>query len=162
MTILVPMRPESYDGYIQLAEADYANDIVAAGMYSNEQAREKARADFMATSPQGFSTPDNYFFEIMDAEQGKEIGFLWFCIREQYDVRTAFVCVIDIHAEWRRQGHATRAFEELESMVNALGVSYIEFHVFGHNARARALYAKLGYGSTSIYMGKRIEGAILE
>lgn len=162
MTVLVPMSADSYEHYIQLAHADYVSDIVAAGMYSNEQAREKAYADFMATSPQGFATPDNYFFVIKDEDPGREIGFLWFCIHEQYDVRIAFVCVIHIHAGWRRQGHATRAFKALEPEIKALGASCIELHVFAHNPGAQKLYAKLGYAQTSIYMNKRMEEVISE
>jgi RimJ/RimL family protein N-acetyltransferase len=160
MTALVPMQAESYDRYIQSAETDYAGDLLATGLYSEEQAYEKACADFMATAPQGYATPDNYFFVIRDDEQDHEIGFLWFCIREQYDIRIAFVCVIRILTEWRRQGHATRALKALEPEIKALGASGIELHVFAHNLGAQKLYAKLGYGQTSIYMNKRLEDVI--
>ena len=160
MTVLVPMQPDSYARYMQSAEADYAGDLLATGLYSDEQAREKACADFRATAPQDYATPDNYFYVVKENEAGVEVGFLWFCIREQYDIRTAFVCVIRIHTEWRRQGHATRALKALEPEMKALGASGIELHVFAHNLSAQKLYAKLGYGQTSIYMNKRLEDVI--
>lgn len=158
MTILVPMRPEVYETYLQAAMDNYVDGIVVAGLGSYEQAIEKSRADFLAHLPQGLATPDNYLFEIKDMEHGAYIGFLWFCILEQHGVRTAFLSDIKIQEEWRRQGHATRAFEAMESKIKKLGIVNISLHVFGHNSKAQVLYGKLGYGVSSIYMLKQLDG----
>jgi ribosomal protein S18 acetylase RimI-like enzyme len=62
-----------------------------------------------------------------------------------------------VKPEYRRQGHARRAFQALESEVAALGLSRIGLHVFSHNTGAQALYASLGYHVTGHNMTKMLD-----
>ena len=159
MTVLAPMRPEAYSAYLQAAIAGYAEDNVASGRGPREGALERSRADFADSLPLGLATPDNFLFEIKAEESGPTIGALWFAVEERHGMRGAFVYDLEIQPEWRRQGHAMRAFEALESLVAELGLSSIGLHVFGHNPGAQALYAKLGYGVTGVNMAKNL-GAV--
>ena len=156
VTVLAPMRPEAYSAYLEAAIAAYADDNVASGRGPREGALERSRADFADSLPQGLATPDNYLFEIKTEDSGPTIGALWFAVEERHGMRGAFVYDLEIHAEWRRHGHATRAFEALESLVAELGLSSIGLHVFGHNPGAQALYTKLGYGVTGVNMAKNL------
>ncbi len=157
MTVIVPMRPAAYDVYLQAAIADYAQGNVASGRWPPEGTLERSHAEFERLLPQGLATPDNYLFEIKATEDGPTVGFIWFAVEARHGIRPAFVYDVEIQEEWRRQGHATRAFETLESFVAALGLTSIGLHVFGNNLGAQALYAKLGYSVTDINMVKRLD-----
>lgn len=159
MTVLAPMRPEVYDAYREAAIAGYTEDNVASGRWPREGALERSRANFESLLPQGLATPDHYLFEILAAEAGPTVGFLWFAVEERYGIRSAYVYDLAIHAESRRRGHAKRAFEALEHLVSALGLSSIGLHVFGNNPGAQALYAKLGYRVTGLNMAKHLDEA---
>jgi RimJ/RimL family protein N-acetyltransferase len=157
MTILCPMRPEFYGPYLEASVAGYADDNVASGRWPREGALERSRADFEALLPQGLATPDNHLFEIKAAEDAATLGSIWFAVEQRHGIRGAFVYDVEIHPPWRRRGHAMRAFQALEPLVAALGLSSIGLHVFGHNLGAQALYAKLGYSVTGINMVKHLD-----
>lgn len=156
MTLLTPMRPEVFAAYLDSSVAGYARDNIDAGRWPAEGAVERSRADFDDSLPQGLATPDNYLFEIQDGVGGATVGYLWFAVVVKHGLRSAFVYDLEVKAEHRRQGHAKRAFQALESRVAALGLTSIGLHVFGHNPGAQALYRQLGYGVTGINMQKRL------
>lgn len=156
MTVLSPMRPEAYGPYFEAAVRAYAKDNVAAGRWPAQGAVERARADFESSLPQGLATPDNFLFEILASDHGPSVGILWFAIQTRNGLRSAFVYDFEVKPEWQRQGHGLRAFQALEPIVAAMGLSTIGLHVFGHNPGAQALYAKLGYGVTGINMAKHL------
>jgi ribosomal protein S18 acetylase RimI-like enzyme len=61
-----------------------------------------------------------------------------------------------VHERFRRRGYASRILELVEDKARELGAGKVELHVFGHNLGARALYEKLGYTATSIFMAKPV------
>lgn len=154
MTVISPMRPEFYGHYLQAAIAGYAEDNVASGRWPREGALERSRLDFERSLPQGLATPDNHLFEIKTDANGPTIGAIWFAVQEKHGFRSAFVYDVEIEPQWRRHGHAMRAFVALELLVRALGLASIGLHVFGHNPGAQAMYAKLGYRVTGVNMAK--------
>ena len=157
VTVLAPMRPEAYSAYLEAAIAAYADDNVASGRGPREGALERSRADFADSLPQGLATPDNYLFEIKTEDSGPTIGALWFAVEERHGMRGAFVYDLEVHAEYRRQGHARAAFRLLEPLVRSLGLSSIGLHVFIQSVAAQALYESLGYKVTSLNMHKRLQ-----
>ena len=156
MTVIFSMRPAFYEHYLQTAIAGYAEDNVASGRWPREGALERSRLDFERSLPQGLATPDNHLFEIKTDVNGPTIGIIWFAVQEKHGSRSAFVYDVEIKPEWRRQGHAMRAFKALEPLVRALGLASIGLHVFGHNPGAQAMYAKLGYRVTGVNMAKNL------
>ena len=153
-TVLSPMRPAIYTSYLESAVAGYAEENVASGRWPKEGALERSRADFQLLLPQGLATPGHYLYEIVAGEGGPTVGFLWFAAEDRHGMRSAFVYDIQIKEEYRRRGHASRAFLALESIVAGLGLPSIGLHVFGHNHAAQALYGQLGYTVTDINMIK--------
>jgi glyoxylase I family protein len=158
-TVLSRMTPAAYAVYLQQAIAAYAEDNVAAGRWPAEGALARSQADFDSLLPQGLATPDHHLFDLRAGADGPVVGFLWFGIDASRGLRSAFVYDLGIHAPRRRQGHATRAFAALEALVQALGLDRIGLHVFGFNAEAQALYAKLGYGVTGLNLQKHLVSA---
>ena len=160
MTLLVPMTPAGYAVYVQQAIAGYAEDNVASGRWPAEGALARSQRDFDSLLPQGLATPEHALFDILAGDDGPVVGYLWFGIEAPHGLRSAFVYDLAIHAAWRRQGHATRAFAALETLVRSLGVDRIGLHVFGFNTEAQALYAQLGYRVTGLNMQKLLVPAV--
>jgi len=133
----------------------YAADKVAAGQWTNEAALELSAREFAELLPQGLDTPDNRLFTIVDAE-GAAVGVLWYAVKTKFAARIAYVYDIAIRPERQRERHAERAFLALEDEVRRAGLAGIALHVFGHNAPARGLYAKLGYEPTNIDLYKAV------
>jgi glyoxylase I family protein len=155
-TLLVPMDAAGYAVYLRDSVAGYAENNVAAGRWPEAGALERSKAEFDSLLPQGLATPDNHLFDIRAGADGPVVGFLWFAVEAPRGLPSAFVYDVGINAMWRRQGHARRAFEAMESLARALGATRIGLHVFGYNSGAQALYARLGYGVTGLNMLKTL------
>ena len=156
MTLLQPMRAEAYPAYVESSVLGYAEDNIANGRWPAEGAVERSRAEFLELLPQGLATPDHHLFEILAEPSGETVGHLWLAVELRNGLRGAFVYDVEILPAHRRQGHARRAFQALESVVAAFGLTTIGLHVFGQNAGAQALYAQLGYTVTGMNMLKSL------
>ena len=152
------MRAEAYAAYLQTAGAGYAEDNVTSGRWPREGALERSLAEHEALLPLGVATPGHHLFEILNAEGGPAVGYLWFAVQEGHGVRSAFIYDVEIKPEFRRQGHARRAFQALEEFIAALNLSSICLHVFANNPSAQALYRELGFAATGINMRKQVGG----
>jgi ribosomal protein S18 acetylase RimI-like enzyme len=154
------MRTAIFPDYMLSSVAAYAEENVASGRWPREGALERSRADFEVLLPQGLATPNHFVFEIMARNVGADsctpVGVLWFAVEERHGVRSAFVYDVEIKTEFRRQGHARRAFQALELLVRELGLASIGLHVFAHNPGAQALYESLGYRVNSLNMTKHL------
>jgi ribosomal protein S18 acetylase RimI-like enzyme len=133
----------------------YAADKVASGQWSKEESLALSQKENDELLPQGLLTPDNHLYSILDFES-RPVGMLWFAVKTKFNVRVAYVFDVVTAPQRRREGHAFRAFQALEGEVERLGLSGIALHVFGHNAGARALYAKLGFEPTNISLFKSV------
>ena len=156
MTTLVSMGEEAFAAFVATSVAGYAADNVAAGRWTADEALDLSRAEFARLLPQGRATPDNHLYEIRDDTCDRTVGYLWFATFSRGSGKTAYVFQIEVHPEFRRLGHARAAFEAMESLALAMGLSSIGLHVFGHAPGAQALYSSLGYKVTGINMQKRL------
>jgi ribosomal protein S18 acetylase RimI-like enzyme len=156
MITLLPMTDEQFAVFAQDAIRDYAADKRANGLWSADEALERAREIFGELLPQGPATPDHHLYVLRDPERQVEVGTLWLAVVERAGRRIAYVYGVDILAEYRRQGYATQAFRALEDQVGAWGLAGIALHVFGHNSGAQALYESLGYAVTDIMLFKAL------
>ena len=154
-TTLVPMTETQFEAYLEAAIPAYAADKVASGQWAEEEALESSRRSYAELLPRGPATPGHRLYVLQD-EQGAEVGVVWIGEHAEATRRVAFVYDVAVHQEYRRRGHAERAFLALEEVVRSLGLTGIGLHVFGHNAAARALYAKLGYRETNVNMFKEV------
>jgi ribosomal protein S18 acetylase RimI-like enzyme len=154
MTELVPMTVADFLAFVAETIPRYAADKVTSGQWSAEESVDLARKALDDLLPRGLDTPDNHLFTIRAGSESAAVGRLWFAVQQRAGKRIAFVYEISIEPE--RQGHASRAFMALENTVRDLGLSGVALHVFGHNAAALALYAKLGYVPTDINMYKPV------
>lgn len=158
MTTLRPMTEAEYAVWREEEVPAYATDKVASGQWSQEESLDLSRRENEQLLPQGLRTPENHFFTIVD-DESNAVGMLWFAVKTQFSSRIAYVFDIGISSRYQRRGHAFHALRALEAEVRNLGLSGIALHVFGHNAGAQALYAKLGFQPTNISLFKAV-GAV--
>ncbi len=159
-SVLQKMTAEVFSTYLEKAIIDYAQDNVASGRWPQAGALERSRKEHDQLLPQGLDTADNHLFEIISTENGSRAGYLWLAIENKFGAHTAFIFDIEVHAQYRRQGHARRALLALEEWAKECGASSIGLHVFKQNAAAQALYASLGYEVVSSNMVKPLGGQV--
>ena len=156
MTVLVPMGKEGFVSFTENSVTGYADDNVAAGRWNADEAPGLSRAEFARLLPQGLATPNNHLYEIRDETGDMTVGFLWFATVARGNAKTGYVYQLEVHPEFRRRGHARAAFQAMESIAVAMGLSSIGLHVFRHAPGAQALYVSLGYSVTGVNMQKRL------
>lgn len=153
--VLVPMAPDRFRAFLDRAIERYAQDNIAAGRWPEAEARARSRAAYGAVLPQGLQTPGVHLYEIMD-RGGAVAGTLLAAVITEGASRRAILYDLHILPQYRRRGAATRALRAFEEAMRALDLSSIGLHVFGFNAAAQQLYAKLGYGVTDMSMRKQL------
>ena len=153
MSPLRAMTESEFTAWCDSIVPAYAVEKVKSGDWLESSAHDRSRASLDELLPMGIGTLDNHLFTIVDAD-GESVGMLWFAVKERSGSRIAYVYNIAIDPQFRRQGHAERAFDALEREASRLGLKGISLHVFGHNRGARSLYEKLGFEATDITMFK--------
>lgn len=160
MPVLRPMTRYEYAEWLKVTIPAYAADKVASGQWSEEESLQLSRKEYEELLPQGFTTPDNFFYTIEDSDS-MPVGVLWFAVKAVSNGRVAYVYDVEVQPQHRRKGNAYRAFCALEQEARKLGLSGIALHVFGHNVDAQALYAKLGFRPTNINLFKPVSAVIV-
>jgi ribosomal protein S18 acetylase RimI-like enzyme len=156
MTILTPMRPENFLSFAETANTGYAQENVAVGRWTSDEAPARAQAEFLQLLPQGLATPEHYIYEIQEESTGEMAGFLWFAVVGKGDASFAYVYNICVAQPFRRRGHARAAFLWLEQFARAQGIAGVRLNVFAHNSVAQVLYHSLGFKSMSVMMHKAL------
>jgi RimJ/RimL family protein N-acetyltransferase len=153
---LVEMEEPPFREYRSHLVRDYAADKVRAGVWSAEEAEDRAAKELEELLPDGTLTRDHYLYSVRDESVPAEVGLLWISPRDSGAGRTLWIYDILVHDTFRRRGYASRILHLAEVKARELGAGKVELHVFGHNHGARALYEKLGYTPTSIVMAKPV------
>lgn len=151
------MTQEDFVAFAADAVPRYAAEKITSGQWAIADALHLSRKTLDELLPQGLATPDNHFFTIRESREQASIGALWLAVQDRAGKRIGYVYEISIKPEHRRKGHARRALMAIEERARELGLLGMALHVFGHNTRAHALYAKLGYRPTNISMFKAID-----
>lgn len=158
MIQLIPMSEQEYSAFYEYAILDYADGLVRAGNAQPDIAIQVSEQQCAPVLSNKLASPNQFFFLIYDDTlDAKQVGYLWWGIREQYGIRTAVLYFIGILEPYRRRGYATQALRLLEEQIREEGLEEIRLYVFGHNERAWALYKKMGYAAVSITMAKKVE-----
>jgi RimJ/RimL family protein N-acetyltransferase len=134
----------------------YAADKARAGVWSADEAEDRSEKEVDGLLPEGTATRDHYLYSVRNESGPAEVGILWISTRDSGAGRSLWIYDIMVHERFRRRGYASRILELVEDKARELGAGKVEFHVFGHNLGARALYEKLGYTATSIVMAKPV------
>jgi ribosomal protein S18 acetylase RimI-like enzyme len=150
---LNPMTPEDFAKWAPRSRDAYALEKAKANGLTKEESEKVALEDFARILPNGFASKDNYLYLAFD-QDGKNVGYLWFCVRGPDNNRRAFVCDILIEPEFRGQGCGRELMKLLEVEVRNLSLKRIGLHVFSNNLAAVRLYESLGFKTTDLSMEK--------
>jgi ribosomal protein S18 acetylase RimI-like enzyme len=156
MAILVSMGERSYRSFFEVAVKSYAEDNVASGRWSAQDALALAQVETERLLPQGHATPDHFLFEIRESLGGQLLGYLWAAALNRGIKKVAFIYQLQVLPQFRRQGHGRAALQEFAVIAKGLGFESVALNVFGSNAGAQALYRSLGFVTTSISMQKNL------
>ena len=151
---LRPMKAAEFQRYLKPAIRDYAQMHIRAGDVEPKQALRRAKADYAELLPKGLASPGHHLYAITLADGGKQIGMVWFEIKQRHGKRKAFIFDFAIDKVQRGKGLGTRAMSLIEQQAKVLGAVAVDLHVFGHNTAARGLYEKCGYRYTGMHMSK--------
>ncbi len=151
------MSEAAFRQYREELSRDYAQDKVRAGVWSAEEAEDRAARELDELLPEGTTTKGHFLYEVRDESIQATVGNLWLAVLDSSVGRSFWVYDILIHEQFRRQGYGASALGLLEEKARELGAGSVGLHVFGHNDAARALYEKTGYNTTSIVMSKRLD-----
>ncbi|SDM59445.1 GNAT family N-acetyltransferase [Allokutzneria albata] len=148
------MTEAEYESFRRRAVADYAAFNVEAGNWDAEGAPERAAAEQEKLLPHGIATPGHHLFTARDGDT--VVGTLWIAERGEGTGRFAYIYEIHVAESLRGKGYGEAIMRAAEGEADALGVDTIKLNVHAHNAAARSLYTKLGYGEATILMTKRL------
>ena len=154
---LVQMTSEQAEDYLERDVNQLAQENVAAGYWSPDEALERSRKTHTNLLPLGPATEGHHFFTIVDSGSGEAVGSTW--LHEDHSVNppTGFIFDIDIYESRRRRGYGERTMLALEALATVHGLRHLGLHVYAHNAGARCLYEKLDYAIRSLNMIKTLD-----
>ena len=69
MLSLHPMTPESFQRFLERSVTTYAAENVRSGRWTAEEAHERSAVEFQMLLPEGSATPDNFCFDLHDADR---------------------------------------------------------------------------------------------
>lgn len=156
------MTEPEYTAYLDFTIPAYAREHTEAGNWHPAEALEKARQSYKHLLPQGIATPDQYLYTLIEAESGEKVGIAWLALLKNDRQIKAWVYDLLIYPEQRRKGYGEQAMLLLEDKARQLGAVRIGLHVFGSNATARRLYARVGYHDVDIVMAKDLAERAVE
>ncbi len=148
------MTEAEFDVWNAYSIGEYAKDKTQALGIDKAHALKLSAESYQSLLPIGRSTVDNHFFTIVRNDEN--VGWVWFALKTEWGVTSAFVYDVEIKPDFRRQGIAATAMVLMESEARACGAEKVALHVFGRNEGALDLYTKVGYHITDYSMAKSL------
>jgi ribosomal protein S18 acetylase RimI-like enzyme len=147
-----PMTEQEFQAFLHQDVYDYAQEKVAAGNWTAEEALPRSRDEHENLLPVGLSTPHHHLYTI--ELDGLKVGRVWLSSDPRTAGGSGFLYDLFVEEAFRRRGIARQAMLLVELEARRQGLSSLALHVFGHNLAARALYEDLGYAITNLNMSK--------
>lgn len=147
------MNAAEYDIWLEYGTLAYAQDKQKALGISAADAMELSLASNAKYMPDGLQSKDQHFYTVRDGA-GSNVGVIWFNIKTEWGITSAFVLDLEITSAQRGKGYGRAAMAQIEPIARKLGASKIGLHVFGGNDTALRLYQRAGFAITDISMSK--------
>jgi ribosomal protein S18 acetylase RimI-like enzyme len=149
-----PMTREFYDSWISALATSYAQDHVAAGNWSAEEAATRAQENTESLLPDGLDTA-NHLLLTAQNESGETVGLVWIGLVRPHQ-QGALIYDIEVFEGFRGAGYGRALLAAAEKAAKQAGATTLGLNVFGPNATARALYESSGYEVTTLQMLKTL------
>ena len=154
--IIRDMTRNEFDRWRDGAIRSFADEQVAAGIWSSDEAIELGNNANDALLPDGFATAGMRFLRA-ELPDGTYVGVLWVGLTHPRGASDcAFIYDIEIDEAHRGAGYGRALLAAAEDAVRAHGVGAVELNVFGDNTRAIRLYETSGYRIVTQQMRKSL------
>ena len=147
---LIKMTQEEFEVIKGRMIKDYAADKVKVGHWQEEDAIDLAKETVDNILRDGVDTEHHYLLDL--CKDIEKVGFVWFNVFNN----TVYVNNYLIYDDYHGKDYELKMVELLEDMAKELEVKKINLHSFGYNEKAIALYQKMGYDITDVYMSKKM------
>jgi len=119
------------------------------------EAQVLAKKDFERIINMGFATKNNFTFNLID-ENGTDVGYLWYVLRNEGSNQKLFICDILVREGYRGKGYGREALNLVEINAKDMSLNKIGLHVIANNSVAVGLYKSSGYKVKSFLMDKEL------
>lgn len=154
MIFLKPMSSETFESFKKDSQTIYASNLAVAEEIPIEVALKYASEQFDKLVPNGMSTPGQLFFDVIETEFEKPVGFLWLGIQNRFGRKVMSINDINIVPPNRGKGLGKALMTLVEEEAQKVGARRIRLHVFSDNQVAKNLYLAMGYKPTNLDMRK--------
>ena len=157
------MSKDEFDIFSENSINDYTNDLMKSSDITMDEARIQAQGEFEEMLPNGLETQNNVLRIIVDVDEQKAVGTIWYLFEMTEGVKQVFLSDFIIKEEERRKGYASSALAEMEQYARQNDCSESIIYVWKHNLPGINLYTKCGYVTfrevdDGMYMKKGIKG----
>jgi ribosomal protein S18 acetylase RimI-like enzyme len=154
--IVREMTENEFDEWRDGAIRSFADEQIAAGNWSSDQAVELATKANDTLLPDGFATAGMLFLRAV-LPDGTYIGVLWLGLTHPRGAPDcAFIYDIEIDEAHRGAGYGRALLAAADDAARSRGLGALELNVFGNNARAIRLYQTSGYRVVTQQMRKSL------
>jgi ribosomal protein S18 acetylase RimI-like enzyme len=175
---LDPMTEDEFVAWLVPSVRAYAQERVISGGWSERDALEYAKNEFMTLLPNGVNSGEQHLLTVRVTEGGADggaedggagngtdesaavganVGAVWIGMRLRAGMSEAYVYNIVIDEAQRGKGYGRAAMLAAIEKSRELGAASVGLHVFGHNTSARSLYRSLGFVETNVSMSFSLE-----
>ena len=154
MVELVPMEQEEFQKQSEVIKTQFAQWAFQAGEVKENESYEYSRKMLTSLLPEGFNTPLNYFYRIIEA--GNPEGFIWFRLTVNRDMPEAEIMYLSVDEEKRHRGIGLKSILRLEDILREKGIANISLKMPGQNQTAFNIFRKAGYSISEIKLRKEI------
>ena len=156
MVSLVPMDDKDYMRCSRIAALDSANDLMQIEKKSHEECVKITEDYWKKRLPKGIHTKDNYLLNITDAATHTKVGFVWGSVLDEGIHHTFCINHFMVFDEFQGKGYGKASLSKLDKFAGSKGCDGLWLSVWVKNQTARALYEKMGYEGTYMWMKKMI------
>lgn len=154
MIHLKAMSIETFEKFKRESQLAYATNLASVEIIPLEEALRSASEQFDKLVPNGTSTPDQSFFDVIESSSGDQIGFLWLGFQNRFGRKVASINDINIAPKSRGKGFGKLLMRLIEDEAKKENATRLRLHVFNHSEVAKRLYLSMGFRPTSLDMRK--------
>ena len=138
------MTEKEFNDFSEEEIRSYAEELIKSGYRKLKITAMKAsRKEYNETFPQGYHTPENYFYVIQN-DKNEDVGKIFYQTHyEKKDV--AFITEFVINKEHRNKGYGKSALKKIAEDAKEKGYKKMGLNVFLHNNISYPMYLKDGY-----------------
>ena len=149
------LQHSEFTEYRRIAITEYQQDLIESQYFTKESAQKKAQESIDEAFPNGYIASHCMLqcIEFFTANETQLIGYIWYNF--QHD-GSAFILDFYLFEAHQNKGIGQQVMALVDQQAKEQGATSIGLRVAPNNARALALYKKVGFQATGINMVKHL------